>query len=183
MLQEHLDFNVTAKIVAQSASRALGLLIAMCKSAAGLPDNDFTHLYDTSVRSIISYGSAFWGFLSYSCIIALQFRTMLFLFGVGRYTPNVAVSGGIRWIPPEIRQRKSIAIHLSRMSYMLDCRVNKRVALWSASAANRTCKNCFFYVYITLKICNAHQHSDIRISIPKHTIVKIVTTKLQEEMF
>lgn len=106
---------------------------------------------------------------------------MRFFLGVGRYTPNVAVSGEMGWISPEIRQWKSIAIHLSRVSYMLDCRVNKRVALCTASAANRSCKNWFFYVNDMLKNCNAHQYSDIRISIPKHTIVNIVTTKLQEK--
>jgi hypothetical protein len=64
---------------------------------------------------------------------------------------------------------------------MLDCRVNKRVALCTASAANRSCENWFFYVYDMLKSCNAHQYSDISISVPKHTKVNIVTTKLQEK--
>ncbi|XP_060597913.1 uncharacterized protein LOC132751716 [Ruditapes philippinarum] len=125
MLQEHLDFNVTAKVVAQSASRALGLLIAKCKSSGGLPYDVFTHLYDSTVWPTISYGSAIWGYRSYSCVNAVQFRAMRFFLGVGRYTPNVAVSGEMGWISPEIRQWKSIAIHLSRVSYMLDCRVNK----------------------------------------------------------
>jgi hypothetical protein len=108
----------------------------------------------------------------------LGFEDTRFFLGVGRYTPNVAVSGEMGWIPPKIRQWKSIAKHLSRFSYMLDCRVNKRVALCTASAANRSCKNWFFYVNDMLKKCNAHQNSDIRISIPKHTKVNIVTTEL-----
>jgi hypothetical protein len=117
MLQEHIDFNVTAKVVAQSASRALGLLIAKCKSALGLPYEVFTHLYDSTVWPTISYGSAIWGYRSYSCVNAVQFRAMRFFFGVGRYTPNVAVSGEMGWISPEIRQWKSIAIHLSSLLY------------------------------------------------------------------
>ena len=35
VLNEFLDLSMTAKLVAQSASRALGLLIAKCKSAGG----------------------------------------------------------------------------------------------------------------------------------------------------
>jgi hypothetical protein len=103
--------------------------------------------------------------------------------GFGIYTPNVGVWGVMGWICPEIRQWKFIAIHLSRLSYMLDCRVNKRVALCTASAANRSCKTWFFYVNDMLKNCNAPQYSNtcIRISIPKQTIVNIVTTKLQEK--
>ena len=36
-LNEFLDYNVTAKVVAQSASRALGLLIAKFKCMDGMP--------------------------------------------------------------------------------------------------------------------------------------------------
>ena len=45
LLTEHLKFEVTAKYVAQSASRALGLLISKCKLAGGLPYNVYTKLY------------------------------------------------------------------------------------------------------------------------------------------
>ena len=41
VLTEHLDYNVSAKCVAESASRALGLLIAKCKVAGGVPYNVF----------------------------------------------------------------------------------------------------------------------------------------------
>ncbi len=46
-LDEYLDFNVTARYVAQSASRALGLLIAKFKSIGGMPFHVFTKLYDS----------------------------------------------------------------------------------------------------------------------------------------
>ena len=41
VLTEHLDYNVSAKCIAQSASRALGLLIVKCKLAGGVPYNVF----------------------------------------------------------------------------------------------------------------------------------------------
>ena len=37
MLHENLDLNITARTVAQSASRALGLLIAKSKALGGMP--------------------------------------------------------------------------------------------------------------------------------------------------
>ncbi len=61
VLQEHLDFNVTAKIVAQSASRALGLVICKCKAVGGLPYDVFTHLFDSIVWPVVGYGAAIWG--------------------------------------------------------------------------------------------------------------------------
>ena len=44
LLTEHLEFEMTAKYVAQSASRALGLLISKCKLVGGLPYNVYTKL-------------------------------------------------------------------------------------------------------------------------------------------
>ena len=53
-LTEFLDFDVTAKIIAQSASRALGLLIAKYKNMNGMPYDVFTKLYESTVWPIIS---------------------------------------------------------------------------------------------------------------------------------
>ena len=106
---------------------------------------------------------------------------MRFFLGVGRYTPNVAVSGEMGWVPPEIRQWKSISIYLARISSMSVDRVNKRVALCTASAAGRLCKNWFYYVKDKLTICNAQQYCDINNPIPKHTLINIVVNKLQEK--
>ena len=71
-LTEHLDFELTAKFVAQSACRALGLLISKCKLIGGLPFNVFTKLYDSVVYPVINYAASIWGNKSYSCINAVQ---------------------------------------------------------------------------------------------------------------
>ena len=42
VITEHLDYNISTQCVAQSASRAFGLLIAKCKLAGGVPYNAFT---------------------------------------------------------------------------------------------------------------------------------------------
>ena len=57
LLTEHLDFELTAKFVAQSASRALGLLIAKYKLAGGLPSNVYTKLYKSVVCPFIEYSA------------------------------------------------------------------------------------------------------------------------------
>ena len=45
-LDEFLDFNVTASFVSKSASRALGLLIAIFKAIGGMPYNVYTKLFN-----------------------------------------------------------------------------------------------------------------------------------------
>ena len=99
VLTEQLDYTVTAKIVAQSARRALGLLIAKSKACCGLLHEPFTKLYESVVVPIITYGAAIWATHSYSCINAIQHRAARYFLNVGRYTPNAAVSGDIGLAP------------------------------------------------------------------------------------
>ncbi|CAG2218028.1 unnamed protein product [Mytilus edulis] len=54
---EHLDYNVTAKAVASSANRALGLVIAKCKLLGGVCFDVFVKLYESLVCPIIEYGA------------------------------------------------------------------------------------------------------------------------------
>ena len=54
LLTEHLDFELTAKFVAQSASRALGLLIAKYKLAGGLPYNVYTNYTNLSFVRLLN---------------------------------------------------------------------------------------------------------------------------------
>ena len=83
MLNEFLDFNVTAKMVAQSASRALGLLIAKYKSAGGMPYDVYTKLYDSLVWPVISYGAAVWGHANCKINMPLSHRAAFAKFRCG----------------------------------------------------------------------------------------------------
>ena len=80
LLNEFLDHNITVKVVAQSASRALGLLIAKSKCLRGLPFHVFSKFYDSMVWPVIAYGAAVWGDRSFSYINAVQHRAMRFFF-------------------------------------------------------------------------------------------------------
>ena len=74
LFNEHLDYSITAKAVAQTAGRALGLLIAKTKTFGGLPFGTFSRLYDSTVFSMISFGASIWSTLEYSCINSVQHR-------------------------------------------------------------------------------------------------------------
>ena len=83
-LTEHKDYNITAKVVIQSASRALRYVMARYKSIGGMPHGVFSTLFDSSVWSVISNGSAIWGYKSFACINSIQNRAMRFSLGVGK---------------------------------------------------------------------------------------------------
>ena len=177
VLNEHLNLNVTAKMVAQSASRALGLVIAKCKVAGGVPYKVFTKLYDSIVWPVIAYGAAIWGHKEFSCISAVHNRAMRFFLGVGKYTPTVAVAGEMGWIPTNVRQWKIVVNFWARISCTNSSRLNKRVALW-AFAKSDQCKNWYFWVKKLLKKLTLHQFCDISIPISKLHIIGNVQEKL-----
>ena len=60
------------KMIAQSACRALGLLIAKDKALGGMPYQCFSKCYDAIVQSTLNYGSPIYGTSAFSCIDAVQ---------------------------------------------------------------------------------------------------------------
>lgn len=108
-LNEFLDFNLTAKIVARSANRALGLVMAKCKTIGGVSYNVLKKLFDSLGSPIIEYGVAIWGYKRYSYINSIKLRACRFFLGVGRYTPNTSVMGDMGWIPIYHTQWKIIS--------------------------------------------------------------------------
>ena len=73
---EHLNFLSMSKMAAQSASRALGLLISKDKAFSGIPYECFTKCYSATVQATIDYSAPLWGTQSVSCISAVQTMTM-----------------------------------------------------------------------------------------------------------
>lgn len=180
LMTEHLDFETTAKHVAQSASRALGLLIARCKLAGGLPYAVFTKLYDSMVWPVIGYSACIWGYKQYSCITAVQNRAIRFFLGVGKYTPNAALLGEMGWDPSYIRQLECIVRHYKRISNTNASRLNKRIALWADSLASLRCKNWFYIVQKRILELGVEFPLDILHPISSSSICKVKAAAMSE---
>ena len=84
----HLNFMLMSKIAAQSACRALGLLISKDKAFGGMPFECFTKCYDAIDQATIDYSALLWGTQPISCIKAVQNRACRYFLGLGRYAPN-----------------------------------------------------------------------------------------------
>ena len=76
LFTERLDYNLMTKMVAQLASRALGLLISKDKYFGGMPYDCFTKCYNAElvVQATIDYSAAVWGTKSVTCVNAIQNR-------------------------------------------------------------------------------------------------------------
>ena len=150
VVNEFLDYDLTAAMVAKAAGRALGLLIAKCKAYGGIPFDCYTRLYNALVQPIIDYGAAIWGTKEYSCINAIQHRAARFYMGVGKYTPNTAVIGDMGWEVASQKQWICVTRLWCRLINMDSSRVNKCVFKWAWSKASPGVKNwchkvCMFF--------------------------------------
>ena len=117
--------------VAQSATRTLGLLITKYRAVGWMPFDVYTKLYDTIVWPIISYGAAIWGTKEYSIINVAHHRACRFFLGIGKYAPNAAIIGDMGWIPPSVRQWKTVLNHWFRLSNMEYVRLNNHIFRWA----------------------------------------------------
>ncbi len=93
VLNEHLDYQLMAKVLAKSANRALGLLIAKSKVTGGMPYDIFTQLYNALFRLVIDYGAGIWATGNTSCIKSVQYKTCRFFSGGGDIHSNSGRDG------------------------------------------------------------------------------------------
>jgi hypothetical protein len=170
VLTEHLDFAVTAKAVAQSANRALGLVIAKAKSFGGVSYSVFTKLFESVVCPVIAYGAAIWGTDVFSCINSVQYRAARFFLNVNKHTANAAVSGDTGWTPMDCRLWKVVGNFWCRMSSMASERVNKKVMEWACVKGKRACKNWPYRVKNQFTLHGLNDICDICMPVSKSVI-------------
>ena len=178
-LTEFLDYNVTAKLVSQSAGRALGLLIAKFKSLGGMPFDVYSKLYDSLVWPVIAYGAALWGDRTFACIDAVQNRAMRFYLGVGRYTPTAAVAGDMGWEPTIVKQWKCVGSFWSRLCNMDNSRLTKKIFLYSFHQ-NDKCKNWTYRVSEFFKKLNCNEFLNIDQPISKRKLSDSIRSRLMQ---
>ena len=134
VINEFLDYKVTAEMVAKSASRALGVLIAKSKAHGGMPYEVFTKLFNSVVQPVIDYGASIWGTRDFACINSVQHKACRFFLGVGKYTPNIASEGELGWPFPQQRTWSGVTKMWCRLMSMENGRLNKRIFTWAKQA-------------------------------------------------
>jgi len=138
--------NIMSKAVAQSAGRALGLIIAKSKAYGGIPYECFTKLYNALVIPIFNYGAAIWGTREFTHVNGIHNRACRFFLGLGKSAPTAAAQGDMGW-PQLICQQWSTVTRLwCKMAKMSVDRINKKVFLYCTNKAGGRCQNWCFRV-------------------------------------
>ena len=152
-----------SKVVAQSASRALSLLISKDKYFGGMPYECFTKCYNATVQSVIEYSAAIWGTKPFSSISAVQNRACRYFLGLGRYAPNAAINGDMGWVSPEHRQWMCVARKWCRLINLDESLLASKIFQTHLAQCNANCKTwcsrvTVFFQKIQLgDICHGHR--------------------------
>ena len=97
ILNEFLNFNNTADMLASAAGRALGSIIGKAKNNKDLGYHAFTTLYNNCVVPVMDYASAVWGRKTYKICDNVQLRACRFHMGISRLAPIPGIVGDMGW--------------------------------------------------------------------------------------
>jgi hypothetical protein len=130
ILDEHLLFNVTASVLANSGSRALASIYTKFDKLKGLGFTTYSKLYHTGVAPILDYCSGIWGFQKFGYLDSVQNKAIRFFLGLHRFAPNLAINGDVGWISTTVRRRVEMIRFWNRIIDMDADRLTRRVFLW-----------------------------------------------------
>ena len=136
ILNEHMDFTVTATSLSSAASRALGLLRYKLKSLKECKYITFTKLYCSYICPILDYSSGVWGFKQFSCSEVLQNRAIRYFLGVHRFASNFTINGDMGWLSCRNRRKISMVNLWNRLIKMPTNRFISHVFKWDLKFAN-----------------------------------------------
>ena len=126
VVNEHLDFSVTAAVLAGSAGRALGSLYSKYKLNKGFGYDTYTKLYHSGIVPILDYCSSLWGFCNLDKIDTVQNRAIRLYLGVHKFAPNLSINADMGWIPSKIRRHIEMLRLWNRLLKMEDHRLTKK---------------------------------------------------------
>ena len=130
VLDEFLDFDVTAETLSNAAGRALGSVISKIHRFKDFRYNTFTTLFHSCVVPILDYCSGVWGFKSTTKCDAVQNRAIRYFLGVHKFAPILAINGDMGWDNCILRHRLNMVRLWNRLISMPDVRVTKQIFMW-----------------------------------------------------
>jgi len=130
MMNEFMDYDLTASSQADTAGRALGSIIAKTIKNGGLPYNVITMLYDSFCASISDYGSEVWGFTEKDGQMKIHLRAIRTFLGVPKNNTSVALLAEMNWLDPTLRANLRMVRQYQRIQKMKSDRLPNIIFLW-----------------------------------------------------
>ena len=152
LLDEHLTYENCAKVLSDSAGRALGGIINKFKTLRDVGFKTFDKMYHTGVISVNNYASEIWGFKDFQCCKNVQNRAMRYYFGVHKFAPISGMQGDLGWLSARLRRFKTILSFWNKLIKMDDTRLTKHVFNYDHNKCLRNWSSDIKYVCNLLNI-------------------------------
>ena len=130
VVDEFLDYSVTAGILADSAGRALGSIYTKYRFHKGLGYTTYTKLYEAGVVPILDYCAGVWGHNKLDKIDTIQNRAIRWYLGVHKFAPNKAISADMGWMSCRTRRHICMLRLWNRLVTMNPERLTRRIFEW-----------------------------------------------------
>ena len=129
-INEHLDYNFTAEIQADSAGRALSSIITKMIKNKGFPFSVYSVLYQSCVCSISQYSSEVFGYEENDFTFKLQLRAARAFLGLPKSVPSFGLVSEVDWLLPHLQSRIKMIQHFGRIMCTPSYRLMYRVFMW-----------------------------------------------------
>ena len=139
-----------------------------------MPYNVYSKLYDSLVWSVVAYDAAIWGTHTFSCIEAVQHRTMRVFLGTIRNTPTAAMAGDMGWQSVVTKHILPVSKYWIRPSHMSNTNFNKRIFLYCLNVYGIECKNWCFKVLNHYSKIGCYNNANNSIPLSKHAFLNAV---------
>ena len=126
-LDEFLIFDHCARVLSESAGRALGGVINKVKTVKDIGFKAYTKLYESAVISVNDYAAEIWGYKNFPVCNNVQNRAMRYYLGVHRFAPISGMQGDFGWLTPKFRRYKCLFNYWNRLVRMEEGRVTKHI--------------------------------------------------------
>ena len=127
IFDEHLNFKLCEKTLADAAGKALGGMIHKLKQIKYTNIGIFRKLYETCVIPIMDYNCSIWA--NYVCAYGdkIQLRAQRFFLGVHNKAPIAGICGDLGWIPTKYRRYIAVCRFWNHLVKLQENRLPRKV--------------------------------------------------------
>ena len=137
LFDEYLSFEQNAKLLAESAGRALGAIRYKLKYLKECGFLSFNTLFDCGVLSICDYAAGVWGTKKFDKIEQVLYRGARYYLGVHRFAPTDALLGDLGWISAKTRHKILNMKLWNRLCGLNHSRLTRKVFTWDLLYSTR----------------------------------------------
>ena len=103
VMDEFFKCKDMVEVLANSAGRALGGVIAKFRTINDMGVNTYTKLFHSCVVPVMDYCAGVWGLTKNVKAESVQHRALRYFLGVHKFAPNLAIEGDMGWETCKIR--------------------------------------------------------------------------------